>query len=80
MDFKQIWTLSEAPLDCDGDFLGSICGILSSTAQLGGKVVEQSDILQGKGMIKEVYRLPRKNWESIPSGRTRCLEGCQRIR
>ena len=44
--------LSETSLNCDGDFLSSFCGIFSST--LNGKVVEQSDILQGKGMIKEV--------------------------
>ena len=52
MDFKHIWTLAKPHLIAMGIFLAVFAAYFHP--QLNGKVVEQSDILQGKGMIKEV--------------------------
>lgn len=51
MDFKRIWTLAKPHVIAMGIFLGVFAAYFHP--QLNGKVVEQSDILQGKGMIKE---------------------------
>lgn len=51
MDFKRIWTLAKPHVIAMGIFLAVFAAYFHP--QLNGKVVEQSDILQGKGMIKE---------------------------
>ena len=51
MDFKHIWTLVKPHVIAMGIFLAVFAAYFHP--QLNGKVVEQSDILQGKGMIKE---------------------------
>ncbi len=53
MDFKQIWTLAKPHLIAMGIFLVVFAAYFHP--QLGGKVVEQSDILQGKGMIQRIF-------------------------
>ncbi|MFT5513156.1 MAG: hypothetical protein ACI8SE_001557 [Bacteroidia bacterium] len=61
MDFKQIWTLAKPHLIAMGIFLVVFAAYFHP--QLGGKVVEQSDILQGKGMIKESTDFHEKTGE-----------------
>ncbi len=51
MNFKHIWTLAKPHLIAMGIFLAVFAAYFHP--QLNGKVVEQRDILQGKGMTKE---------------------------
>ncbi|MFT5724947.1 MAG: hypothetical protein ACI9JN_002070, partial [Bacteroidia bacterium] len=51
MDFKRIWTMAKPHVIALGIFLCVFAAYFHP--QLKGKVVEQSDILQGKGMVKE---------------------------
>lgn len=52
MDFNKIWTLIKPHVIAMGIFLAVFAAYFHP--QLNGKVVEQRDILQGKGMTKEI--------------------------
>jgi hypothetical protein len=51
MDFNRIWTIAKPHVIAMGIFLAVFAAYFHP--QLNGKVVQQSDILQGKGMVKE---------------------------